>query len=247
MRVPHGHGAVDPDAVHTESHEMPHLQSRAVEIAEAGGKCFTEIFAGIRDGVGIDEILLIIGCKRIHLLQLRIGESSPKSMFQGLIRIRLIIIELELAGITRDQPGRQLVIPAREIEMGEFGAVVHPVEIIMLGRPCGKVAVHRSEIRDGKYIPSFFYVDLNIGRIAAKIFQVNDHLVEQMGIYQPVVRHLECGDQIMQTDRIPWLKGQFPLDDIILCFFIPRYIDLANGVRSGNRVLEKVNTVSRQI
>lgn len=153
-------------------------------------------------------------------------------MFQGFVRIRLIIIKLELAGIARDQPGSQLIVPAREIEMGEFGAVVHPVEIIMLGRPCRKVAVHGSEIRDGEYIPSFFYVYLYIGLITPEIFQINDHIIEQMGIYQPVVRHLEGGDQPMQADRVPRQEGQLPEDDIVLCFLIPRYIDLTYRVRS---------------
>ena len=230
MRVPYSYRAVDPDAVHAESHEMPHFQSGTIEIADGGGKSLTEVFAGIRDRVGVDEILLVTRRQRIHLLHLRIGESTPEPMFQGFIRIRLIIVELDLTGIARDQPGSQLVVTAREIEMSEFPTIVHPVEIVMLGRPCGKIAVHRPEIRYGEYIPSFFYVYLYIGLIAAEILQVYDHLIEQMGIYQPIVRHLECDDQPVQADRISCFEGQLPFNDIILCLFIPRYVDLSYHV-----------------
>ena len=213
---------------------------------------FAQVFTGMGDGVGVNKILLVIGCKRIHLLHLRISEPASESMFQGFVRIRLIVIELELAGIARDQPGGQLVIATREIEMGKFCTIIHPVEIIMFGGPCGKVAVHRSEIRDGEYIPPFFYVYLYIGLIAPEIFQVYDDLIEQMSIYQPIVRHLECGDQAMQAHRITRLKRQLPFDDIVLCFFVPRYIDLANGVwsrsisnssrRHGGRLRRRIGT-----
>jgi hypothetical protein len=154
-------------------------------------------------------------------------------MLQGFICIRLIIVELDLPGIARDQPRRQLIVTAREVEMSEFSTVIHPVKIIMFGRPCRKIAVHRSEIWDGKYIPSFFYIYLYVGLITPEIFQIDDHLIEQMGIYQPVMRHLECRDQPMKTDGISRLEGQLPFNDIVLCFLVPRYIDLPHGVRPG--------------
>jgi len=158
-------------------------------------------------------------------------------MLKGLIRIGLIVIELDLAGIPSDQPGCELVVPTGEIEMREFCTIIHPVEIIMLIGPCGKVAVYGSEIGKRKNIPSLFYINLDVGLIAAEGFQVYDHIVEQMGIDQPVVRHLESSDQFMQADRISRLEGQFPQDDIVLCLFVPRYIDLSHNIGFGDRVM----------
>src|SRR6266700_652834 len=99
---------------------MPDFQTRTIKIPGGKGKLLTEILTGIGNSIGIDKTLLVIRREHIQLLLLGIVETKPKPMPEVPVGIRLVVIQLELAGITGDQPGRKVVVAPCEIIMGEF-------------------------------------------------------------------------------------------------------------------------------
>ncbi len=103
------------------------------------------------------------------------------------VSIRLVIIELELTGITGDQPGREIVIPSRKVMIAEFAAIIYPIKVIMPLRPGGKITVYRLEIGKGEDIPSFFYIDGDIGSITPKTLEIDNNFIKEMRIDEPVV------------------------------------------------------------
>jgi hypothetical protein len=71
---------------------MTHLEAGAVKVARRKGELLAKPFAGVGNAVRIDEPLLIIQGQGVQFPELRVGESEAEAMFQGLVRLGLIII-----------------------------------------------------------------------------------------------------------------------------------------------------------
>lgn len=214
MRVPDSHGAVDPDRDEIEIDGMADLQSGAIKIASRERQGAAEVFVRIPDRIGVNEFLGISRRQDIELVLFGVIKPETEPMSELLIHIGQIVVELELPGITGDQPGGELVVTPGKIEMGEFAAIIDPAETIAFLSPFRKVPVHRFQIGQGKNVPAFFHVDAYVGYVSMKFFDIDDHLVKKPGIDKPVVRVPEGSDKVAEIHRIAGLEGKFPQDDI---------------------------------
>jgi hypothetical protein len=115
----------------------------------------------------------------------------------------------------------------------ELSTIVNPAETIVFLGPGREVAVNRFEIRNRKDVPAFLHVNLNIDDVPAEIFDIQDHLIEKMGIDKPVMGGPKSGYQLANRDGIPFFEGKLPGDDIVLCFAVALDADLSNDTAGG--------------